>query len=155
MFFWKIHAKIRLKSIKRFGNYGKSQAVDYTSIDYLEGLEADPQSVSAGSDILAEAARYHVDLDTLETVGSSAAAPLQPAARPVYAPDAAEAAENIQENRFLDETDVRLRDMVNKVFRRSDRPFVIVRDDRIEYANRTFLNLLDIKSETDILKEKF
>ena len=45
--------------------------------------------------------------------------------------------------------------MVNKVFRRSDRPFVIVRDDRIEYANRTFLNLLDIKSETDILKEKF
>ena len=54
----------------------KSQAVDYTSIDYLEGLEADPQSVSAGSDILAEAARYHVDLDTLETVGSSAAAPL-------------------------------------------------------------------------------
>ena len=81
--------------------------------------------------------------------------PLQPAARPVYAPDAAEAAENIQENRFLDETDVRLRDMVNKVFRRSDRPFVIVRDDRIEYANRTFLNLLDIKSETDILKEKF
>lgn len=56
----------------------KSQAVDYTSIDYLEGLEADPQSVSAGSDILAEAARYHVDLDTLETVGSSAAAPLQP-----------------------------------------------------------------------------
>ena len=51
----------------------KSQAVDYTSIDYLEGLEADPQSVSAGSDILAEAARYHVDLDTLETVGSSAA----------------------------------------------------------------------------------
>ena len=147
----------------------KSQAVDYTSIDYLEGLEADPQSVSAGSEILAEAARYHVDLDTLETVSDSrsdpvtglatvvvsAAAPLQPAARPVYAPDAAEAAENIQENRFLDETDVRLRDMVNKVFRRSDRPFVIVRDDRIEYANRTFLNLLDIKSETDILKEKF
>ena len=41
----------------------KSQAVDYTSIDYLEGLEAEPQSVSAGSDILAEAARYHVDLD--------------------------------------------------------------------------------------------
>lgn len=133
----------------------KSQAVDYTSIDYLEGLEAEPQSVSAGSDILAEAARYHVDLDTLETVGSSAAVPVQPAARPVYTPDAAEAAENIQENRFLDETDVRLRDMVNKVFRRSDRPFVIVRDDRIEYANRTFLNLLDIKSETDILKEKF
>ena len=30
-----------------------------------------------------------------------------------------------------------------------------MRDDRIEYANRTFLNLLDIKSETDILKEKF
>ena len=27
----------------------KSQAVDYTSIDYLEGLEADPQSVSAGA----------------------------------------------------------------------------------------------------------
>ena len=24
----------------------KSQAVDYTSIDYLEGLEAEPQSVS-------------------------------------------------------------------------------------------------------------
>ena len=93
----------------------KSQAVDYTSIDYLEGLEAEPQSVSAGSDILAEAARYHVDLDTLETVGSSAAVPVQPAARPVYTPDAAEAAENIQENRFLDETDVRLRDMVNKV----------------------------------------
>ena len=43
----------------------KSQAVDYTSIDYLEGLEADPQSVSAGSDILAEAARYHVDLDKI------------------------------------------------------------------------------------------
>lgn len=56
----------------------KSQAVDYTSIDYLEGLEAEPQSVSAGSDILAEAARYHVDLDTLETVGSSAAVPVQP-----------------------------------------------------------------------------
>lgn len=98
--------------------------------------------------------RYHVDLDTLETVGSSAA--VRCSRRPSgLCSRCGRSAENIQENRFLDETDVRLRDMVNKVFRRSDRPFVIVRDDRIEYANRTFLNLLDIKSETDILKEKF
>ena len=46
-------------------------------------------------------------------------------------------------------------DVANKVFSRFDRPVVIVRDDKIEYANKTFMSLLEVKSEAELLHEKF
>lgn len=133
----------------------KPLAFDDSSIDFLEKTDAETTSDFADLDVLSEAERYHIDLEALETVSSSNVLSPQPEARQVYVPNPVEIIENRPVNRFLDETDIPLRDIVDKVFRRSDRPFVIIRDDRIEYANKTFLDLLDIKSETDILKEKF
>lgn len=66
-----------------------------------------------------------------------------------------EEAKNPFVDTFLDETDVRLRDVVEKIFRRSDRPCVIIRDDVISYANKTFLELLECLDIHYVLQKKF
>lgn len=46
-------------------------------------------------------------------------------------------------------------DAVVKVFEASDRPFIIVRDDIVAYANKTMLGILELQSDRDILGMKF
>lgn len=46
-------------------------------------------------------------------------------------------------------------DAVVKVFEASDRPFIIVRDDMVAYANKTMLGILELQSDRDILGMKF
>lgn len=152
MFLWKINAKIWQISLIGLNKMEKSQSLDGLSIEFLERTGTEMPPVTVQPEILAEAGRYHINLDSLENVDVPADFPSQADVNPV---------QNVQEenkaviSRFLQETDVPLMDVANKVFSRSDRPIVIVRDDKIEYINKTFMTLLDVKNEAELLHEKF
>jgi len=128
----------------------KSQVLGNSDIEFLERVDSVGQKKEAGTDILAEAGRYHIDLEALENVETTPAEPAYVGEIP-----SARRTETVRTSRFLEETDVPLLDVADKVFRDSDRPFVIVRDDRIEYANDAFLSLLGLKDEAEVLNEKF
>ena len=130
----------------------KSQTLNDMSIEFLERPKETTVQVAVHPEILAEASRYHVDLDALEKTDVPAGFSVQKDVKPVYD---IQPVEKQLENRFLEETDVPLQDVADKVFNRSERPIVIVRDDKIEYANKSFMNLLDVKNEKEILHEKF
>ncbi len=129
----------------------KSQTLDGLSIEFLEQADQSVRQPAVPPGILAEAGRYHIDLDALEKVDVSTSFPaqIQAQAKPEIS------VSNSFTSRFLEETDIPLSDVANKVFSRSDRPVVIVRDDKIEYANKTFMSLLEVKSEAELLHEKF
>lgn len=106
--------------------------------------------------ILQEAPKYGIDLAALEDIRTEQTVPapaavIRSAVKPVARTEEVPAYDSV----FLDQADVPLRDVVEKIFRRAERPFVIVRDDRIEYVNQAFLKLLDIADEREILQEKF
>ena len=128
--------------------------LDTTSIDFLETVNDETTILPASSDNPSE--EYVFGLEDLETLSS-----LHPekVIQKFQSSDNNESKVQLSESEvtdaFLDETDIRLRDVVEKVFRRSDRPFVIIRDDRIEYANNVFLNLLEYSQIHDILHQKF
>ena len=46
-------------------------------------------------------------------------------------------------------------DAVLKIFELSDRPFIIIRDDKVRYINNTALAILEIQNEKDILDQSF
>lgn len=136
-----------------------SKTFDNSSLEFLEktagGMTA--SGVAANLAILEEAPKYGIDLGALEKLNTEPAVQQAVAAvRPAMArkETRVEPAAKI-DSTFLDEADIPLRDVVEKIFHRVDRPFVVVRDDRIEYVNPFFLKLLDIPDEKDILQEKF
>ena len=61
---------------------------------------------------------------------------------------------DIHENDFLNEADIRLDDVIKKVFSSSERPVVIVSDDKIEYVNETAQKILET-DEKDIVGQNF
>lgn len=130
------------------------RALDNTSIDFLENLNDENSDASHFEGNLSE--EYVFGLEDLENLNS-----IQPdnqIQQTQFFPNKTEYKKTGEISllpSFLDETDVRLRDVVEKVFRRSDRPFVIIRDDKIEYANNTFLKLLECPNIEDILHQKF
>ena len=125
--------------------------LDNTSIDFLEGLDDEnPTLVDYNEPLSEEYVLGLEDLNYSKTAKQEQLTKIEDSnavvAKQLSVP---------QFDPFLDETDVSLRDVIDKVFRRSDRPFVIIRDDKIEYANQTFLNLLECPNIDDILHQKF
>ena len=106
-------------------------AFDNTSIDFLEEI-ADDGATSDYSTQLNE--DYVFGLDGLENLDISETQQNIEKAQNILNPNPPTEQPKILSSleSFLDETDVRLRDVVEKVFRRSDRSFVIVRDDKIQ-----------------------
>ena len=105
-------------------------AFDTTSVDFLEGLDDEKTLPLSGEQIDSE--DYVFGLDDLENLAQPQYVQPTQNVKPVYEHHSVVSSENsLLFDSFLDETDVRLRDVVDKVFRRSDRSFVIIRDDKI------------------------
>lgn len=119
--------------------------------DFLEKVKNPTTADKVDLEILKKASEFNVDLAGLESdnVGKSIAITAQVEKEEVPAEDLTLA------NDFLSEIDVSLRDVINKIIQNSSRPFVIIRDDKIEYVNQTFLKLMDLSSEIGVVKEKF
>lgn len=58
-------------------------------------------------------------------------------------------------NRLPYKMDVQLNDIIGKIFDTSHNYFIIVRDDKIIYANKSFLDAVDVKDTKDIYNDKF
>lgn len=119
--------------------------------DFLENIENPVVSHGVNLEILKKASEFNVDLSGLESdnVGKNIAVTAQVEKKEAPIP------EFTLENDFLSEIDVSLSEIINKVIQGSSRPFVIIRDDKIEYVNQTFLKLMEIGSEIEVLREKF
>lgn len=118
------------------------------SLESLDGIAGSMRSSSADTAILQEAARYNIDLDSLE----SAAVPF-PAVREEMVSEAAPPP--LPERQFWQDLDVSLEDVVSNVLDTSERLVVIVTDDKIAYMNRAALDMLEIKSFREVIGENF
>ena len=123
---------------------------DTETIDFLEGVGNKAHNKNVDLGILSSADSLNIDLNALESLDGT------PKLKTIkQSKKAGKKSEEITVQDFIEETDVHLKDIINKVFRNSERSFVIVRDDKIEYANKTFLKVLGVAGEEDVLKKNF
>ena len=123
---------------------------DTETIDFLEGVGNKAHNKNVDLGILSSADSLNIDLNALESLDGT------PKLKTIkQSKKAGKKSEEIAVQDFIEETDVHLKDLINKVFRNSERSFVIVRDDKIEYANKTFLKVLGVAGEEDVLKKNF
>ncbi|MDY4841803.1 MAG: PAS domain-containing protein [Alphaproteobacteria bacterium] len=129
------------------------------SPDYLEGIsETTPfinqPATAAGS--ASVSSNTAIDTSVLETVEPV----VQLAEIKQYIPQSpveeeVDEEENIAgRDDFIKEADVRLDDIIKKFFSNSERPVVIVSDDKIEYANETMQKILEA-GENEIVGQNF
>ena len=129
------------------------------SPDYLEGIsETTPfinqPATAAGS--ASVSSNTAIDTSVLETVEPV----VQMAEIKQYIPQSpveeeVDEEENIAgRDDFIKEADVRLDDIIKKFFSNSERPVVIVSDDKIEYANETMQKILEA-GENEIVGQNF
>ena len=121
------------------------------TINFLEGIGDKSSKPKTDLSILSSAKKLNVDLDLLESLGET------PKFNTIKQTSKAQKQEidDFVVQDFIEDADVHLKDIINKVFKSSERSFVIVRDDKIEYANKTFLKILGVASENDVLKKNF
>lgn len=129
------------------------------SPDYLEGIsETTPfinqPATAAGS--ASVSSNTAIDTSVLETVEPV----VQMAEIKQYIPQSPVEEETDEEENiagrddFIKEADVRLDDIIKKFFSNSERPVVIVSDDKIEYANETMQKILEA-GENEIVGQNF
>lgn len=119
---------------------------------FLEGRPQAGEGYVIGTGILKKAPEFNIDLSALE-IPEQEQTKLTVLEQSVRKEDSP--LEDIPVQTFLSNIDVSLKDIIDKVFRDSTRPIVIIRDDRVEYANKTFLQLLGLNGESDVLNERF
>ena len=95
--------------------------------------------------LLREAPRYGINLDGLE----------DPAALQPQAELPRQQKSRVKEHYFWQDLDVNLNDIVNLVMNSSERPIVMVSDDKAVYFNFTAMQMLDIKNMRSVLNEPF
>ncbi len=117
--------------------------------DSLEDLNGAVRPQHPETALLAEAEKYHAGRDELEK--PDAATDL------LSATDAAIAEQRKEEagKAFWKEIDVSLADIIERLFEKSLRPIVLIRDDRVEYINDTMANVLRLSSKGEALGETF
>ena len=122
---------------------------------FLEDVtDASLPLASEKSDILAQAATYNVDLDGLETAQNSA--PDAVVAQVDNAPvQRTEQTSGIPEMANFEQIDVKLSDIVTRIFEFSHRPYVVICDDKIEYMNKAALDLIAIDNPAEVLHHNF
>ncbi len=101
------------------------------------------------ADILAQAPVYNIDLDGLEDTQNVPAAAVTAQAEAAYRDDKTVPADNFEE------IDIKLSDVVSKIFEQSHRPYVIVCDDKVEYMNRAALDLVGASEPAQVLHHNF
>lgn len=129
------------------------------SPDYLEGISEttpfinQPATAAGSASVSSNAA---IDTSVLEAVEPV----VQMAEIKQYIPQSpveedADGEENTAgRDDFIREADVRLDDIIKKFFSNSERPVVIVSDDKIEYANETMQKILEA-GENEIVGQNF
>lgn len=103
-------------------------------------------------DILTSAKQYNVDLGLLEIDGNDRIYNLinQQYDDPIVDKD-----DVFVEDGFIEQIDVKLSDIIERVFENSQKLVVIVRDDKVVYANKSFIKTLEILSREEIVNENF
>ena len=124
---------------------------DTDTIAFLEGVGDKNLKHNVDLGILSAAKNFNVDLDSLENLNET---PKLKTIKQTLKSDKQEMTDFVVQD-FIEDADVHLKDIINKVFKNSERSFVIVRDDKIEYANKTFLKILGVSGEDDVLKKNF
>ncbi len=100
---------------------------------------------AADLSVLKQAADYGVNLEELENPISQTV--------PVELPQQQKA--KVKEHYFWQDMDVNLNDIVNLVMNTSERPIIMVSDDRAVYFNYTAMQMLDIKNMRTVVDEPF
>lgn len=129
----------------------KSKAVfDDEVRAFLEDVSAAslPEQIPE-ADILAQAPAYNIDLDGLEDAQNVPAAAVTAQAEAAYRDDKTVPADNFED------IDIKLSDVVSKIFEQSHRPYVIVCDDKVEYMNRAALDLVGASEPAQVLHHNF
>lgn len=130
------------------------------NLAYLE--EPDEYGVaSTDVDILKRASDFGVDLDIIESVDSGLNSPNSKTSSfaPLLVNTGITANQNSPKSARLKSEwgafSLSMSDAVIKIFELSDRPFIIIRDDKIAYANNTALAILEIQAESDVAGQSF
>ena len=132
-------------------NTNENRNFDQNALEFLESVIPDGGPKNFSPEILQQASALNIDLDDLETVGT-------PGGLAVISQNETAAPglqDNIPVQDFIEGTDIHLKDVIDKVFNNSERCFVVVRDDKIEYANRTFLKAIGVPGEDDVRGKNF
>ncbi len=129
------------------------------SLSFLEGLDRPGKGKSAFEDVslLNKARDYNVNLDDMENIREGEVPfPREPEhdVQIISEPEDAYEEPALEKTGF-EKTDVHLQDVINKCFHGSDRPITIIRDDKIAYANMSFLKLIKVKNFVKIQNHNF
>ncbi len=131
------------------------------NLAYLEELDS-PMVANADIGVLKNAPDWGINLNNIESVGESLEVPNSKTSSfaPVIVHAAADLANqnNSKSVRLKSEWgtfSLSLSDAVLKIFELSDRPFIIIRDDKVVYINNTALAILEIQNDVDIIGKSF
>ena len=114
-------------------------------IDLETPLTVTTNNGKVSTEILKNAQQYNVDLNELETHDNSELKPEMPSQ-----PD-----NKHKEKPFWYDFDVNLKDMVNLVIKNSERPIIIVSDDKSVYLNASAMQILDIATSRQAINTPF
>ena len=131
------------------------------NLAYLEELD-DPTVEQTDIGILKNASDFSVNLDGMESLEDVLEVPNSSKASSV-APVVVSVADSANQNtpksvRLKNEWgtfSLSMPDAILKIFELSDRPFIIIRDDKVAYINNTALAILEVQNENDILNHSF
>ncbi len=115
----------------------------------LESLDVNYQSYVGGKadlSLLKEASRYGIELDELETTNISSNKAIMPEQ---------DKPQQKREQFFWQELDVNLKDIVNLLMDSSERPIIIVSDDKLQYLNPVALGILELLSYKSVIDTPF
>lgn len=103
-------------------------------------------------DILNFADKYNVNLNELEELGTVKSSNLINQQNDVL--------NNVDdsvyvEDEFIEQIDVKLSDIIERIFDNSKKLVIIVRDDKVVYANKSIIKTLQISTRDEIVNENF
>lgn len=130
---------------------------DVNNLAFLEQVEQVGVADNASVDFnLAD--ELNIDLENLENFDEKAITTSNADILPMLsvATDVPEdAPKNIKLRKDFSSLVLSMSDAVVKVFEQSDRPFIIIRDDKIVYINKTALAILELRSKEGLLGSSF
>lgn len=132
--------------------------IENSSLDFLESIEDQPAKKSADTRLLKKAADYSINLEEMEKITTKektdTAKKENTDIRFIPQEDEYSTAD-IETKSGFEKIDIHLQDVVTKVFHNSDRPIIIIRDDKIIYTNAIFLKLVGLNNDNKALNRNF